>query len=85
MDSFSLWLYGVSFIFNCYRHWSFLLLRDRNGTASLLHSWEDVMQADPLNMVVYVIGFLLLIKLLKADPDITQPWYADHVGALSTY
>ena len=43
-------------------------------------------QADPLAMAAYVIGILSLIKPLKAEvTGITQPWYADNVGALSTF
>ena len=39
-------------------------------------------QGDTLAMSTYGIGVLPLIKQLKAEyPDVTQPWYADNVGA----
>ena len=41
---------------------------------------------DPLATIEYRIGILLLIKNLKQEiPDVTQPWYADDDGALSTF
>ena len=44
------------------------------------------MQGDPLAMVAYGIGIILLIKRLKlTDPDVTQPWYAYDAGALGTF
>ena len=33
-----LWPPGARLNFNCYRHWSSLVLRSRNGTTSFLHS-----------------------------------------------
>ena len=42
-------------------------------------------QGDPLDMVAYGIGILLLIKYLKsAFTDVTQPWYAGDASALGT-
>ena len=32
-----LWPSGDRFVFNCYRHWSLLVLRNGNGTASFLY------------------------------------------------
>ena len=44
------------------------------------------MKGDPLAMVAYCIGDLLLIKNLKAEhPDDNQPCHADDAGALGTY
>ena len=44
------------------------------------------MQGDPLAMVAYGIEILLLIKHLKSTYlDVTQPWYADHAGALGMF
>ena len=44
------------------------------------------MQGYPLAMVTYGVEVLPPIKNLKAaHPDITQPWYAEDVGALGTY
>ena len=39
-----LWLYGACFVFNCYCHWSYFILRNGNGMASFLHSREGNMQ-----------------------------------------
>ena len=81
-----LWLPRSSFVFNCYRHWSSLVLRNGNGKASFLNSKEGVTQGGPLSMIVYRIGILPLIKNIKQKiPDITQPWYADYSGALGTF
>ena len=33
-----LWLYVACFVFNCYCHWSLLVIRNGNGTASILNS-----------------------------------------------
>ena len=82
----NLWPFRVWFVFNCYLRWSSLVLRNRNGTASFLHSKEGVAQGDPLAMISYKIGILPLIKNLKQEiPDVTQPWYADDAGALGTF
>ena len=44
------------------------------------------MHRDPLVMVTYGIGILLLIKNLKAEfPGVNQPWYAENAGALGTF
>jgi hypothetical protein len=77
------WPSGARFAFNCYRHWSALVLRDnRNGTADFLFSKEGVSQGDPLSMFAYGIGMLPLIRRLKAEfPTVEQPWYADDAGA----
>ena len=77
---------GARFFFNCYCHWSSLVLRDGNGTASFLHSKEGMTQGYTLAMILYGIGILLLIKKLKREiPDVTQPWYSDKSGALVTF
>ena len=81
----NLWPSGARFVFNCY-HWSSLVLRNGNGTASFMHSREGVMQGEPLTMISYGIGILPLIKNLKQEtPDVTQPWYTDNSGALGTF
>ena len=76
---------GARFIFNCYHHWSSIVLRNGNGTASFLHSKEGVTQRDSLGMIAYGIGILPLIKNTKLDiPDVTKPWYSDNARALGT-
>ena len=43
-------------------------------------------QVDPLAMVAYGIGIILLIKHLKAEfTGFTQPQYSENAGALSTF
>ena len=43
-------------------------------------------QGGALGMVSYGISILSLIKNLKSEfPDVTQPWYADNVGALDIF
>ena len=37
-----IWPSVAPFAFNCYRHWSSLVLKNSNGTASILHSREGV-------------------------------------------
>ena len=43
-------------------------------------------QGESLDMIVHDIGILQLMKKPKKEfPDVTQPWYADDAGALSTF
>ena len=80
------WLSGACFVFNCFHHWSLLVLKNRDRVASLLHSSEGVTQGGPLAMFSYGFGVLLFIKKLRsAYPDVTQIWYDDNAGALSMY
>ena len=63
-----------------------IVLRNGNGTASILHSKEGVAQGDPLAMIVYRMGILPLIKNLKREiPDIPQPWYTYDNEDLGTF
>ena len=81
-----LWWPQSHFVYNCYRHWSSLVLKNGNGMDSFLHSSKGVTQWDLLCMVVYGIGILLLIKNLKAEfPDFTQPSDTDNYGSLDTF
>jgi hypothetical protein len=76
------WPSGARFTFNCYRHWSILIIRAQDGLAVLLYSMEGVTQGDPLAMVIYGILLLPLIRKLKIEvPLVDQPWYADDSGA----
>ena len=81
------WPSGTQFTFNCYRHWSMLVVRDiGDGPGHFLHSKEGVTQEDPLAMIAYGIGVLPLIRELRdAHPRVTQPWYADDAGAGGTF
>ena len=74
------------FVFNCYRHWSSLILWNGNGMSSFLHSMKGMTQGDPLAMVANGIDVILLIKLLKVRYlGATHPWYADCAGELDAY
>ena len=53
-----------------------------DGSGHFLHSKEGVTQGDPLAIIAYGIGVLPFIReLWDAHPRVTQPWYADDVGA----
>ena len=81
-----LWPSGARFVFNCYRHWSSLVLWNGNGAASFLHSREGGTQGYPLAMIAYGIVLLSLIKNIKRKlPDVTQPWYTGDAGALGAF
>ena len=73
-----LWPSGDCVIFNFYCHWSSLVLRNRSGVASFLHSKEGVTQGDPLDMFTYSIGILLLKKsesrISWRQPDLVRVW-----------
>ena len=57
------WPNGAQFTFNCYRHWSTLVVRDTgDGSGHFLHIKEGVTQGDPLTMIAYGIWVLPLIK-----------------------
>ena len=46
-----------------------------------MHSKEGVTQGDPLAMIAYGIGVLLLIReLWGSHPRVTQMWYANDEG-----
>ena len=67
------------FSFNCYCHQALLLMRANDGYAGhWLWSREAVTQGDPLAMILYGLGMLLLTLHLKAVvPNALQPWYAN--------
>ena len=64
------WPSNAQFTFNCYRHWSTLLVGDiGDGSGHFLHSKEGVTQGDTLSMIKYGIGVLPLIwELREAHP-----------------
>ena len=76
------WSLGASFVFNCFWHWSTLVLRGSNETAEFIFSKEGISQGDPRSMFAYGLGLLPLIRQLKVEfPEVEQPWYADNAGA----
>ena len=76
-------LSGTHFTFNCYRHWAILWVSGtEDGSGHFLNIKEGVTQGDPLAMISYSIGVLPLIRdLWDTQLCVTQPWYADDVGA----
>lgn len=80
------WPSGSQFVFNCYKHYSRLVVRGLDGTSSVVLSKVGVTQGDPLAMIAYGLGILPLIKLLqKKHPSIYQPWYADDGSAAGSF
>ena len=72
------WSRGARFSFNCYRHFSRLLLRRPGGQAEIILSEEGVTQGDPLSMLLYGIALVPLAEhLLQEVPGLPQPFYAD--------
>ena len=81
-----LWTSVARFVFNCYCHWSSLVLWNLNGTEIILHSREVMTQGVPLAMIAYGIGILPLIKNTKQEmPDVTQPYYSEDSGDLGMF
>ena len=81
-----LWPSRYSPVKNCYQHWYLLGIHNGNKTDSILHSGEGVTQGFSLVMVTHELGFLLLIKKLKAARhEIMQSWYSDEAGALGAF
>ena len=77
-----LWPSGARFVFNCYKHWSLLIMRGEDGDITMLHSKEGVTQGDPLAMVVYGVGMLPLTHILRRQTEeMMQLWYADDAAA----
>ena len=77
------WPSGAQFTFNCYCHWAALVVCYTGGRSGhFLHIKEGVTQGDRLLMISYGIGVLPLIKeFWGSHPRVTQPCYADDVGA----
>ena len=58
------------------------MVQSVDGSGHFLHSNEVVTQEDPLSIIAYSIGILLLIhELCVTHPHVLQPWYADDEGA----
>ena len=57
------------------------MIRAGYGTGHFLHIKEVVTWVDSLVMVAYELGiFPLIQEFRKAQPGITQTWYADDTG-----
>ena len=74
------------YAFNTYRHWSLLVIRGTDGTATFLYSKEGLAQGDPIAMICYGVGTLPLVRPIKKKlPDTTQSNYADDLAILSKF
>ena len=72
------WPAGARFVFNCYKHWAQLLLRQPGELPVTILSREGVNQGDPLSMVLYRITLIPLAEELQAaDPGILSLFYTD--------
>ena len=72
------WPKGCRFIFNCYKHWGTLFVRDQDGSKFTLFSKEGVTQGDACSMHAYGIGTLPIVHHMKnLRKKILQLWYAD--------
>jgi hypothetical protein len=75
------WPSGARYVFNCYRHWSVLVVQAGSGNATFLFIKEGVTQGNPLSMVAYGLSLLPLIRQLRDEfPEVFQSWYADDAG-----
>eukprot|EP00957_Ditylum_brightwellii_P105953 8081667-Ditylum_brightwellii.AAC.1 len=75
------WPAGAHFVFNCYRHWAQLVIRQPRSDPVVLHSREGVTQGDPISMVVYGVALLLLAEITRAaDKGVLAPFYANNVA-----
>ena len=65
-------------MFNFYRHWAQLLLRQLGESTVTIMSRKGVTQGDPLSMVLYKITIIPLSEELRMiDPRILSLFYAD--------
>ena len=69
------WPAEARFAFNCYKHWTQLLLRQPGELPVIILSREGVTQGDPLSMVLYGITLVPLVEELRAaDPGLLSPF-----------
>jgi hypothetical protein len=61
------WPPGARIMFNSYKHWSTLVIRNNDGSGEFLISQQGVTQGDPLVMLGYALGMLPLTRQLKAE------------------
>ena len=72
------WPAGARFLFNFYRHWAQLLLRQPGEPPVTILIREEVTHGDPLSMVLYGITLVPLAEELRAaDSGLLSPFYAD--------
>ena len=72
------WPAGVKFVFNFYKHWEKLFLRQLGSPPVTLLIREGVTQRNPLFMVLYRITLSPLAEdLWAADPGLLTIFYLD--------
>ena len=69
-----LWPRCSRFLFNTYRGFAVLLLRN---SEEFLYSREGVTQGDPLSMLLYAAAMMPLVNSLRCREQYQQSWYAD--------
>eukprot|EP00957_Ditylum_brightwellii_P042162 3193017-Ditylum_brightwellii.AAC.1 len=75
------WPEGAHFVFNCYRHWAQLVIRQPGADPVILHSREGVTQGNPLSMMVYGVALLPLAEITRAaDEGVLAPFYANDMA-----
>ena len=77
-----LWNKGSRFLYNCYRHWGKVFVRDAPGKpAIIIHSKKWIAQGCVQSMNVYMVGTLSLVHdTREAIPQALQPWFVDDTG-----
>ena len=76
-----LWPSCSLFLFNTYRGWAPLIVKD---SKEFLYSKEGVTQGDPLSMFVYAVATIPLIDSVGRPADGRDVWYADDASACSS-
>ena len=73
------YLAGAGFVFNCYRHWVQLLIRQPGEPLVTILSREGVTQGDLLSVVLYGFTLTPLSKELRAaDLGFLSPFYTNN-------
>jgi hypothetical protein len=80
------WPSGARFVFNSYKHFAILVIRNKNGTGEFILSRQGVTQGDPLAMDGYALGILPLTRRLQREfPHVDHSWYADDAAGGGTF
>jgi hypothetical protein len=58
------WPSGARFVFNSYKHFTILVIRNKNGTGEFILSRQGMTQGDPLEMDGYALVILTLTRRL---------------------
>jgi hypothetical protein len=80
------WPSGAHFMFNSYKHWFTLVIRNSDDSGEFLRSKQGFTQGDPLVMLGYALGMLSLARQIKSEfPEVEQPWYAGDAAAAAEF